>query len=61
MSLTIDQVVSRLNDGIVRTKEELSKCKKWLLEFQSANDMSLNKLDDLCYEDSTWIFDQIFR
>lgn len=59
--LTIDEVVRRLNDGLKRTDEELEQCKKWLLEFQLANDLSLNELDDLCFEDSVWVFDQIFR
>lgn len=59
--LTIDEVVRRLNDGLERTDEELEQCKKWLLEFQLANDLSLNELDDLCFEDSVWVFDQIFR
>lgn len=58
--LNIDEVVRRLNDGLERTDEELEQCKKWLLEFQSANDLSLNELDDLCFEDSVWVFDQIF-
>lgn len=59
--LTIDEVVRRLNDGLERTDKELEQCKKWLLEFQLANDLSLNELDDLCFEDSVWVFDQIFR
>ena len=59
--LTIDEVVRRLNDGLERTDEELEQCKKWLLEFQLTNDLSLNELDDLCFEDSVWVFDQIFR
>lgn len=58
---TIDDVVRRLNDGIERTEEELEKCKKWLLEFQTANQMTLNELDDMCFEDSVWVFDNIFR
>ena len=36
------------------------KCFKWLLEYQLANDMSLRELDELCFEDSNWVFDQIF-
>lgn len=59
--LTIDEVVRRLNDGLERTDEELKQCKKWLIEYQAANDLSLNELDDLCFEDSVWVFDQIFR
>ena len=57
---TIDDVVRRLNDGLERTEEELQMYKKWLLEYQLANQMSLNELDDLCFEDSVWVFDNIF-
>ena len=57
----IDDVVRRLNDELERTQEELDMCKKWLLEYQVANELSLNELDDLCFEDSVWVFDQIFR
>ena len=59
--MTIDDVVRRLNDGIDdRTEEELDMCKKWLLEYQISNKMTLEELDDMCFEDSVWIFDQIF-
>ena len=58
--MTIDDIVLRLNDGLERTEEELEICKKWLLEYQLANDMSLKELDALCFEDSNWIFDNIF-
>lgn len=57
---SIDDVVRNLNNGLDRTKEELELCKKWLLEYQVANDMSLYELDDMCYEDSDWVFEQIF-
>lgn len=60
MISSIDDVVRRLNDGIERTPEEYEQCKNWLLEFQYENQMSLEQLDDLCFEDSTWVFDQIF-
>lgn len=56
----IDDVVRRLNDGLKRTQEELDMCKKWLLEYQVANQLTLNELDDLCFEDSVWVFEQIF-
>ena len=58
--MTIDDVVRRLNDGLDRTEDELMKCKQWLLEFQVANQMTLRELDNLCFEDSVWVFDQIF-
>ena len=58
--MTIDDIVRRLNDGLDRTEEELEMCKKWLLEYQLANDMTLRELDNLCFEDSNWVFDNIF-
>ena len=58
--MTIDNIVRRLNDGLDRTEEELFMCKKWLLEYQAANDMTLQELDNLCFEDSNWVFDNIF-
>ena len=58
--MNIDDVVRRLNDGIERTEEELEMCKKWLLEYQLANQMSIKELDDMCFEDSVSVFDQIF-
>lgn len=57
---TIEDVVRRLNDGLVRTDEELDACKKWLLEYQAANQLTLRELDDLCFQDANWIFDNIF-
>lgn len=58
--MTIDDIVHRLNDGLNRTEKELEMCKRWLLEYQFANDMSLRELDDLCFANSDWIFDNIF-
>lgn len=60
-TMTIDDVVRRLNDGLDRTDEELNKCKEWLIEYQLSNDMSLIELDNLCFEDSVWVFDNIFN
>lgn len=58
--MTIDDVVRRLNDGLERTASELERCKEWLLEFQVANQMTLKELDDMCFEDSVWVLDNIF-
>lgn len=57
---SIDDVVRRLNQGLERSQEELDLCKKWLLEYQKANNLSLEDLDDLSFEDSTWVFDRVF-
>lgn len=59
-SLTFDEVNRQLNEGMERTAEELEVCKKWLIEFASANELSLRELNELCWKDSVWVFDQIF-
>lgn len=57
---SVKDIEIRLNDGLNRTPEEHEKCYKWLMEFMTANNMSLKELDDLCWIDSNWIFNQIF-
>ena len=57
----VKEIERKLNDGLQRTQEEHEKCYKWLVEFMIANDLSLNELDNLCFTDSNWIFDQIFN
>lgn len=58
---SVKDVERRLNEGIDRTQEEKEKCIKWLTEFMAANQMTIKELDELCYEDSDWVFDQIFQ
>lgn len=60
MILTVKGIERRLNDGLNRTPKEHEKCYKWLMEFMTANDMSLEELDELCWSDSDWVFNQIF-
>ena len=59
-NLTFEEINRQLNEGLERTPDELEACKKWLIEFATANQLSLKELSDLCWEDSTWIFDQVF-
>ena len=58
--MTINDVIRRLFDGLDKNEDDWNLAKKFLLEFQAANDMSMNELDDLCWEDSVWVFDQIY-
>lgn len=57
----VKEIERKLNDGLERTQEEHEKCYRWLVEFMIANDLSLNELNNLCFTDSNWIFDQIFN
>jgi len=58
-TLTINEVTRRLIDGLDKEKD-FELIKKWLLEYQLANQLTLKELDDLCFEDSNWVFDQIY-
>ena len=58
---SVKDVERRLNEGFDRTQEEKEKCIKWLTEFMAANQMTIKELDEMCYEDSDWVFDQIFQ
>ena len=60
MLKSVKDVERRLNDGLDRTPEEHEKCVVWLTEFMVANQMNLKELDDLCFKDAAWVFDQIF-
>ena len=59
-NLTFEEINNQLNDGIERTQEELETCKKWLIEFATANQLSLKELNEFCWKNSAWIFDHIF-
>ena len=57
---SIDSIAARLNYGYNRTEDELQKCKQWLLEYQTANDMTAHDMDEFCFHSPEWIFEQIF-
>lgn len=59
-SMTWDDVVCQLCDGLEKSDEDLVIIKKWLIEFAAANQLSIIEMNDLCWEDSTWIFDRIY-
>lgn len=58
--LTFDEVVNRLVDGLTYNESEMCMIRHWLMGYQKKNHLSLQQLDDLCFNDSVWIFDHIF-
>jgi hypothetical protein len=58
--VNIDEIIRRLFDGLDKNKNDWRLAKKILLEYQIANQLSIKELDDLCWEDSAWVFDQIY-
>ena len=58
---TVRDVEARLNDGLDRTPEEREMCVHWLTEYMAANQLTLKQLDELCFADSVWVFEQIFE
>lgn len=61
--ITIDCIVDQLFDDLpyANSEEKRFKAKKWLLEYQAANQLTLRELNEMCWEDSVWVFDQIFQ
>lgn len=57
----VKEVERRLNEGLNRTEEEHEKCLVWLVSYMEANQLTLNELDNLCFENSDWVFGQIFN
>lgn len=56
----IMDIEEHLTNCLSISPEDRQKCLIWLYEFYTANDITLNELNDLCYSDSDWIFQQIF-
>ena len=53
--------ITNNDTGGLSYEKNNQKCLNWLTEYMTANDMSLTELDELCWEDSDWVFDQIFN
>ena len=60
MALTIDVVVNSLLEGLDKKPADYELARKALLEYQAANQMSLRELNELCWKDSTYMFDIIY-
>ena len=58
--MTIDSIVKELTDGLEYTETQLNEIKTWLVEYQTANQLSLQQLNELCWKDSDWVFNNIF-
>lgn len=58
--MTVADVERRLNDGIERSLGERIVARNWLESYIKENNISAEELDDICFEDSTIIFDYIY-
>ena len=56
----IKKIEQELNEGLDRTPRERELCRMWLLYHMIANDLSLVQLRERIWEDSDWVFSQIF-
>lgn len=59
MNVTLDKVIERLFDGLDKTESDWELARKMLPELMQEKNLSIEQLDDLCFEDSTEIFDYI--
>lgn len=60
LELTYMEIALQLCKGLHKSDEELRQAEKWLTEYGTANDLSLHELNEMCWADSVWFFDQIF-
>lgn len=59
--LSIERIEQSLNSGFSRTAKERQQCKEWLANYISKHpEVTLRELNEKCWEDSAWVFDQIF-
>ena len=59
--MTMDEVIRRLFDGLQKNEADWCLARKFLKEHAEKNDMTNEQLDDLCFEDSNWVFDRIYE
>lgn len=58
---SVDDVVHHLLNGLNKTKGDYDKCKRWLTEYQAANQMTLKELDKFCRKNSAWVLENVFE
>ena len=58
--ILVKDVARQLCEGLNKTEEEIEKCERWLAEYAVANQMSIHELNEMCWENSDWVFSQIF-
>lgn len=56
----IKKIEQELNEGLNRTPRERELCRMWLLYYMTTNDLNLTELREKVWEDSNWVFQQIF-
>lgn len=59
-ALTYHEIALQLCDGLNKTPEEIIQTERWLTEYALTKHLSMNELNELCWEDSNWVLNQIF-
>lgn len=57
--MDIIEIERRLNEGLERSDAERKQCRDWL-QMMVGRGYTLEQLDDMCFEDSASVFDEIF-
>lgn len=60
MRVLVKNIARQLCDGLDKTEAEIEQCERWLAEYGIAHQLSLYQLNELCWEDSDWVLNQIF-
>lgn len=58
--LTFREIARQLCQGLDKSEKDIDKATQWLAEYATANQLSMNELNEMCWEDSAWFLDQIF-
>lgn len=58
--VTIEDITRWILAGACAPEEDFNAAKKWLLEYQAANQYTLNEFCEICWKDLNWFFKQIF-
>lgn len=57
---TLDKVIERLFDDLDKTEADWELARNMLPKLMKEKNLSMEQLDDLCFEDSTMVFDYIY-
>ena len=60
MTLTIDEIIRQLFDGLDKDEADWELARTRLTEYYAASQMSLKELNEICWEDSTFAFGIIY-
>ena len=56
----VGDIVKQLTKGLKLSSDKKIKIKDWLIKYQTANQITTEELEELCYKNPDWIFEKVF-